>query len=78
MNYSDNTIHILSAKTYKGIGRAWIVKNLRGNETVNNIVSLLNRDAKEDYLITVEDFERNKVRIRADIQRLEGEKITEL
>jgi len=72
MNYSDNTINILTAKTYKGIGRAWIVKNLRGNETVDTIVSLLNRDAKEDFLITLEDFERNKERIREDILRLEG------
>ena len=72
MIYSDNAINILTAKTYKGIGRAWIVKNLRGNETVDTIVSLLNRDAKEDYHITLEDFERNKKRIREDILRLEG------
>ena len=72
MIYSDNAINILTAKTYKGIGRAWIVKNLRGNETVDTIVSLLNRDAKEDYHITLEDFERNKKRIREYILRLEG------
>ena len=72
MIYSDNAINILTAKTYKGIGRAWIVKNLRGNETVDTIVSLFNRDAKEDYHITLEDFERNKKRIQEDILRLEG------
>jgi DNA processing protein len=69
---SDNTINILTAKTYKGIGRAWIVKNLRGNETADTIVSLLNRDAKEDCQITLEDFERNKERIRQEILKLEG------
>ena len=72
MIYSENSINILTAKTYKGIGRAWIVKNLRENETVDTIVHLLNIDAKEDYHITLEDFERNKERIREDILRLEG------
>ena len=72
MIYSENSINILTAKTYKGIGRAWIVKNLKENETVDTIVNLLNIDAKEDYHITLEDFERNKERIREDILRLEG------
>ncbi len=72
MIYSDNTINILTAKTYKGIGRAWIVKNLKGNESINTIVSLLNRDAKEDYSITLEDFESNSKIIRNEIQKLEG------
>lgn len=71
MIYSENSIKILTAKTYKSIGRAWIVKNLRGNETVDTIVNLLNIDAKEDHHITLEDFERNKERIREDVLRLE-------
>lgn len=72
MIYSENSINILTAKTYKGIGRAWIVKNLKENKTVDTIVNLLNIDTKEDYHITLEDFERNKERIREDILRLEG------
>lgn len=72
MIYSDNTINILTAKTYKGIGRAWIVNNLRGNKTVDAIISLLNRDAKEDFHITLDDFEMKKGRIRENIQRIEG------
>jgi len=70
MTYSDNSINILTIKTYKGIGRAWIVKNLRDNEKVDAIVSLLNKDAKEDYQITVEKFERNKARIIDNIEKL--------
>ena len=64
MIYSDNSINILTAKTYKDIGRAWIVKNLRKKETVDTIVNLLH--------ITLEDFESNKKRIREDILKLEG------
>jgi len=72
MIYTENAINILTAKTYKGIGRAWIIKNLRGNEKIENIVSLLNKNAKEDYQITVEEFERNKARIIDNIEKLEG------
>ena len=71
MNYSENTINILAAKTYKGIGKAWIVKNLKDNESIDTIVSLLNKDAKEDYRITCEDFESNRKRIKNEIQKLE-------
>jgi DNA processing protein len=71
MIYSDNAINILTAKIYKGIGRAWIVKNLKSYESVDAIVSLLNRDSKEDDTIAVVDFERNKERIKGDILRLE-------
>ena len=71
MIYSDNTINILTTKTYKGIGKAWIVRNLKGNESVDTIVSLLNRDAKEDYHITVEDFESKSKIIKNEILKLE-------
>lgn len=72
MIYSENAINILTAKTYKGIGRAWIVKNLKGDEAVDIIVSLLNRDIKEDHNITLEDFEKTKEGIKREILKLEG------
>lgn len=70
MIYSQNALNILAAKTYKGIGRAWIVKNLKGNESVDFIVFLLNKDAKVDYQITVANFEGVKKRIEAEIMAL--------
>jgi DNA processing protein len=60
MIYTENALNVLTAKTYKGIGRAWIVKNLNNNKKVDAIISLLNKDAKEDYQITQEDFEKKK------------------
>jgi len=71
MRFSNNVINILTAKTYKGIGKAWIVKNLQGNESIETIVTLLNRDSKEDYNITVNDFEDIRYIIKDKIQRLE-------
>jgi DNA processing protein len=60
MIYTENALNVLTAKTYKGIGRAWIVKNLNNNKKVDAIISLLNKDTKEDYQITQEDFEKKK------------------
>ena len=60
MKYTDNAINILTAKTYKGIGRAWIVKNLKGNESIEEIVYLLNNKSKQSEEITIDDFEFNK------------------
>jgi DNA processing protein len=68
MKYTDNAINIITAKTYKGIGRAWINKMLKGNESVDTIVSLLNNYSKQDELITIEDFEFDKNQIINQIE----------
>ncbi|AXP81515.1 hypothetical protein CJ739_2442 [Mariniflexile rhizosphaerae] len=47
MKYTTNALNILTAKSYKGIGNAWLVKNLEGNEDIDTIVSLLNNKIKE-------------------------------
>ena len=59
MKYTDNSLNILTAKYYKGIGNAWIVKNMKGNESIDTIVSLLNKTIKGEPT-TVEEFERLK------------------
>jgi len=63
MKYTENAVNILTVKSYKGVGRAWVVKNLKGNESVNEIVSLLNEKAKQNN-ITVDDFESEKTIIK--------------
>lgn len=72
MKISENAINILTAKTYNGIGRAWVVKNLYGAETVDQIVSLLRRDSKDKEDITIDGFEATKARIEDDVRKLEG------
>lgn len=59
MKYSDNSLNILTAKYYKGIGNAWIIRNLKGNENVETIVSLLNNAIKEKAT-SVAEFEHLK------------------
>lgn len=60
MNYTENAINVLAARTYKGIGKAWIVKNLSSNKSETEIITLLNSGAKVDYQITVDDFDKKK------------------
>lgn len=63
MNYTENAINILATKTFKGIGRAWIVKNLKGNESIEEIVQLLNSKSKQVNKVTFDDFEEQKEKI---------------
>jgi len=61
MKYTENSLNILTAKSYKGIGNAWIVKHLKGNESVDTIVTLLNKKIKiKEEQTDVEEFERLK------------------
>lgn len=59
MKYTENSLNILTIKSFKGIGNAWIVKNLKGNESVETIVSLLNK-ALKGLSTSINDFERIK------------------
>jgi DNA processing protein len=59
MKYTDNALNILTTKSYKGIGNAWIVKNLKGNESIETIVALLNKTIKGEQT-NEDEFERLK------------------
>lgn len=59
MKYTDNALNILTTKSYKGIGNAWIVKNLKGNESIEKIVALLNKTIK-GVQTNEDEFERLK------------------
>jgi len=71
MKYTDNAINILTTKTYKGIGRAWIVKNIKGNEDIKIIVDLINEKSKQNETVTIEDFELKKEQIKNQLKTLE-------
>ncbi len=64
MIYSDIAINVMAARIYKGIGRAWIVKNLSVPKTEGEIVRLLNSASKFDVEITIDDFNRKKSILR--------------
>ena len=72
MKISKNALNVLAAKSYRGIGRAWVVKNLSGNESTASIVSLLRESAKEDRTITQDDFDIVRNQISDSITRMAG------
>lgn len=72
MKYTKNSLNILTTKSYKGIGNAWIVKNLKGNENVEVIVSLLNKSLKSGST-SVDEFES----LRHHFERKLEEKFTD-
>ena len=47
MHYTENGLNVLTALSFKGIGNAWVVDNLYGGESVEHIVTLLQKKAKE-------------------------------
>jgi len=59
MKYTENSLNILTTKSYKGIGNAWIVKNLKGNESIETIVSSINKTIKGEQT-NEDEFERLK------------------
>lgn len=63
MKYTDNALNILTTRTFKGIGNAWVVNNLKGNESTEHIIKLINEKSKESQPITLDDFnyEKNKI-----------------
>lgn len=64
MRYSENAVNVMAARIYKGVGRAWIVKNLSTLKPENAIVKLLNESPKSDGGITIEDFNKKKSALR--------------
>jgi len=72
IKYTDNAINIITAKRFKGIGRAWIIKNLTGNESVETIVSLINNKSKQIEPIKFDDFEYEKRQVVNQIDLFEN------
>ena len=71
MKYTDNTINILTTRTFKGIGNAWVVNNLQGNENVEKIVSLLNTKSKQTEEISLDYFKYKKIKLLRLLMLLE-------
>jgi DNA processing protein len=67
MQISDNALNVLAACEYRGIGKAWVNKNLRGGESVAQIVPMV---SEKDGSATVPDFERRRLKIRSEIELL--------
>lgn len=71
MRYTENAINVLTARTFKGIGRAWFANNWHKSFTnVADIVQLLKRGSRED-IISIEKFEEKREIILEALTRSE-------
>ena len=70
LKLTENALNVLAIKTFRGIGRAWVVKNLRGNESAERLVALLNKSVKEGKPITQVDFDIVRSKISDSIDKL--------
>ncbi len=64
MLISDNVLNALAACEYRGIGKAWINKNLRGGESAEQVVRLV---SEKDTSVDLYGFEARKASIKAEI-----------
>ena len=58
---TDNAINILTALKFKGVGNAWIYNNLKGGESPDVIVQMLNA---KNITITLADFNSKRDEVR--------------
>jgi DNA processing protein len=61
MKKTDNAINILTALKFKGVGNAWIYNNLKGGESPDVIVQMLNA---KNIPITLADFNSKRDEVR--------------
>ncbi|MDD6003294.1 MAG: DNA-processing protein DprA [Bacteroidales bacterium] len=61
MKKTDNAINILTALKFKGVGNAWIYNNLKGGESPDVIVQMLNA---KNITITLADFNYKREEVR--------------
>ena len=67
MLISDNVLNALAACEYRGIGKAWINKNLRGGESEEQVARLV---FEIDTSVDLRGFEARKASIKTEIMAL--------
>lgn len=72
MKYTDNALNVLTAMSYDGIGKAWVLRNLRSNLGVEQIVALVSQKVspKTAKPPTVGEFEQKKQQYKALIDKM--------
>ncbi len=72
MKFTENAINVMAARTCKGIGKAWITKNLSTPKPESEIVELLNSSSKFSGLLTVDEFNGKKNLIKGLLAKSYG------
>jgi DNA processing protein len=70
MKFTENALNILTTKSFKGIGRSWIKKYIKGDENISRIIFLINEYSKQEEIITEDFFNYKKSEIFKEISLL--------
>ncbi len=69
MEISQNVINVLACKTFRGIGTAWVASNIKGNESPEALISLINSKISKDNWISLEHFTRIQSNIKFELEK---------
>ena len=69
MKYTDSALNIAAALTCSAVGNAWIVKNLKGNESDEEMVNLIKIKTKNKTL-TLQEFQNKKYEVAQKLDSL--------
>ncbi|GIW98386.1 MAG: hypothetical protein KatS3mg111_1719 [Pirellulaceae bacterium] len=64
---SQHALSVLAAKTYRGVGRSWLVNNLSHRPQIDEIVERLERDRRVDTPVKGTELEEQFARRRAEL-----------
>lgn len=67
MKITENALNVLAVRLYKGVGRAWLYKNLKGGESVAQLAHLLNTASKQPQPVTAAELHALREQIRAQL-----------
>ena len=60
MEYTEHTLNVLTAKSYSGVEREWIVANIHGGEDYKTIVDRLNQSMTREIKVSYSEFEQRR------------------
>ena len=71
MKYTQHALNVLTAKSFKGIGNAWVFNNIKKSISEEQIIDLLKHKVKEET-VNEEVFSYRKAEIEEKVNKLEG------
>ena len=67
--FSDHAVNVITAKSYKGVGRAWVVRNMQSKIQPEDIVVALNSSVK-GCMTTLSEFNSRKRLVAEQLMNL--------
>lgn len=71
MKYTDSALNIATALTCSPVRNAWIINNLRGNESDEEMLNLIKSTTKDkNKTLTLQEFQNKKYEVAQKLDSL--------